>query len=201
MRWLLNTLPNADTFRLYNALFQGTNSNGISFYASHPMQKWLQRQHKVNPTNPMILCISGHLALIGRSFLQAVEQYTIAYELYPHDPLINMCLGIALIHRAMSRLEPSRQMQLLRGFSFLFRYHDLVCKEQEPEKEAEALYNLGRAFHQIGELNWSSVYYEKVLEREGEFYKCQAAYNMSLIYVSVGSPLLARQLLRKYCTI
>jgi general transcription factor 3C polypeptide 3 (transcription factor C subunit 4) len=165
------------------------------------MQKWLQRQQKMHPTNPMMLCISGHLALIGRSYLQAVECYTSAYELYPHDPLINMCLGIALIHRAMSRLEPNRQMQLLRGFSFLFRYHDLAGETNEPEKQAEALYNVGRAFHQIGELNWSSVYYEKVFEIEGDFYKSLAAYNMSLIYVSVGSPLLARQLLQKYCTI
>jgi tetratricopeptide (TPR) repeat protein len=200
MRWLLNTIPNSDTFRLYNALFQGTSSSGISFYASHPMQKWLQRQQKVNPTNPMILCISGHLALIGRSFLQAVELYTSAYELYPHDPLINMCLGVALIHRAMSRLEANRQMQLLRGFSFMFQYYELV-EDVGHEKRAEALYNLGRSFHQIGEVNWASVYYEWVLEGTGDFYKSQAAYNLSLIYVGVGSPLLARGVLRKYCSV
>lgn len=152
---------------------------------------------------------SGHCALLTRNFKNAVQMYAATQKMYPNDPLVNLCLGIALLSRAMVRLETMRQTQILQAFSFLFRYLDVSCScvdfpaSMRDEKEAEAFYNLGRAFHQIGDLNWATVYYERVLDMQaqGDHYKSFAAYNLSLIYVSVGSPILARSVLEKHCSI
>lgn len=80
------------------------------------------------------------------------------------DPLINLSLGIAFIHRAMNRQTDNRHLQIVqvggveahvavehltpfhsvKGFTFLFKYYDLKGGNEE------ACYNIARAFHQIG---------------------------------------------------
>jgi len=73
-----------------------------------------------------------------------LDAYMHAYRLCPESPLINFSLGRALITRAMQRSSSNRHLQIVQGFSLLFQYYKLKGKSQD------AMYNLGRAFHQIG---------------------------------------------------
>jgi len=88
----------------------------------------------------------------------------------------------------------------------------------------EALYNIARAYHQIGLNTLAAVYYEKALAIEEEDHpipklpyeagsctqedprpgycdvRREAAFNLHLIYKKSGATDLARRILKTYCT-
>ncbi|KAG9289720.1 hypothetical protein G9A89_014455 [Geosiphon pyriformis] len=173
--------------------------------------------------NVALLTLYGHILACARSYVSAIAYYLQSYELAPKDPLVNLCLGVAYLHRSMQRQTDNRQVQIIQGFNFLLKYYDLQTGSQEAE------YNLGRAYHQLGLYHMAVSYYKKVLElpslkeqlrqqRDKESsegidpsqetnkddytdLKREAAYNLSIIYIQSGSPGLAQILLKKYCTI
>ncbi|KAJ3085898.1 transcription factor TFIIIC subunit tfc4 [Quaeritorhiza haematococci] len=178
--------------------------------------------------SPLLLTLYGHILLCARSFTQAIAYYIRAYHISPEDPLINMSLGIAYLHRGMQRKSENRHMHIMQGFTFMFRYYELRGQNQE------ACYNVARAFHQIGLTHLAIPYYERVLAwgrqrppnpeddedrepmsenpsrsptppplplEESMDLRREAAYNLAMIYVGNGSPGLAQQLLRTHCTI
>ena len=55
-----------------------------------------------------------------------------------------MSLGIAYLHCAMQRKSDNRHQGIVQGFTFLHQYYKLRNENQE------ANFNLGRAYHQIG---------------------------------------------------
>lgn len=72
----------------------------------------------------------------------------------------------------------------------------------------ESDYNLARAFHhfskplqknhiyELGLYHLAIPYYEKVIKNKRQFVR-EAAYNLSAIYMSVGSPHLAKQVMKE----
>ena len=103
---------------------------------------------------------------------------------------MNLAKGIGYVSRVMSKFSYNRHEFVVVGFAFLFTYY------RNRANKAEANYNMGRAFQQIGLYHHSIHYYEAVLAHPspGQFRQL-AAYNLSRIYLHSGSPMLARKLL------
>ncbi|KAJ3022930.1 transcription factor TFIIIC subunit tfc4 [Thoreauomyces humboldtii] len=211
-RWFCAYQPlKNDVYRLYGALQTG-GSEVVSAYTMNSSLKYFKRQVKYmeeaakdNPAalNVMLLTLYGHLLQSGRSYFGAIAFYVKAYAVAPTDPMINLSLGIAHIHRSMQRKSDNRHMHIIQGVTCLMRYYELRGAT------SEASYNVARAFHQTGLTHLAIPYYEEVLSTSdehripegGQDMKREAAYNLSLIYVAIGSMGLAELLLRKYCTI
>ncbi|KAH1224349.1 General transcription factor 3C polypeptide 3 [Glycine max] len=164
---------------------------------------------------PPIL-ISGHQFTICSHHQDAARKYLEAYKLLPENPLVNLCVGTALINLALGLRLQNKHQCVVQGLAFL--YNNLrIC-----ENSQESLYNIARAFHHVGLVTLAVIYYEKVIamcERDYPIPKLpnensdiiethkpgycdlrrEAAYNLHLIYKKSGALDLARQVLRDYC--
>ncbi|KAK7341332.1 hypothetical protein VNO80_24258 [Phaseolus coccineus] len=166
---------------------------------------------------PPIL-ISGHQFTIFSHHQDAARKYLEAYKLLPENPLVNLCVGTALINLALGFRLQNKHQCLVQGLAFL--YNNLrIC-----ENSQESLYNIARAYHHVGLVTLAAVYYEKVIGiREKDYpipklpnenpdvienhkpgycdLRREAAYNLHLIYKKSGAIDLARQVLRDHCTL
>ncbi|KAH0882678.1 hypothetical protein HID58_058774 [Brassica napus] len=165
---------------------------------------------------PPIL-IAGHHFTVTSRHQDAAREYLEAYKLMPDSPLINLCVGAALINLALGFRLKNRHECLAQGFAFLYN-NIRICSNSQ-----ESLYNVARAYHHVGLVTHAASYYEKVLaiyEKEypmpkltnedpnvGEERKpvnCdlrkEAAHNLHLIYKHSGAFDLARQVLKDHCT-
>ncbi|ESQ35030.1 hypothetical protein EUTSA_v10006758mg [Eutrema salsugineum] len=165
---------------------------------------------------PPIL-IAGHHFTVTSRHQDAAREYLEAYKLMPDSPLINLCVGAALINLALGFRLKNRHECLAQGFAFL--YNNLrICSNSQ-----EALYNVARAYQHVGLVTLAASYYEKVLavyEKEYQMPKLpnedpnvaeerkpvncdlrkEAAHNLHLIYKHSGAFDLARQVLKDHCT-
>lgn len=73
-----------------------------------------------------------------------------AFALEPNDPLLCLLGCVASLGRATNRQVDNRNHTIVQGLSMLKSYARLRG-ENEPEVE----YNFGRAYHQMGALNFS----------------------------------------------
>ncbi|KAJ3129398.1 transcription factor TFIIIC subunit tfc4 [Nowakowskiella sp. JEL0407] len=238
LRLMSSREPCNEIYRLYNAVFGGLNAESIMSYASSTNVKYFKRMTQISETgvrskstqkatsssaatstnaypipveSNVLYTTMGGIWGAGRGYISAMNSYLKAYRHSPDEPLINLAIGISFLHRAMQRKTENRHLQILQGFTFLFRYRELRLYS------FESSYNIARAFHQIGLAHLAIPYYEEVLglnvtegrrkmaERglpeETESLAKEAAYNLSLLYMSVGSGLFAEKVLRDFCTI
>ncbi|KAF8404012.1 hypothetical protein HHK36_008888 [Tetracentron sinense] len=164
---------------------------------------------------PMI--IFGHQLTSISQHQAAAREYLEAYKLLPDSPLINLCVGTALINLALGFRLQNKHQCLTQGFAFL--YNNLRLSENSQE----ALYNIARAYQHVGLVSLAASYYEKVLAIHEKDYpipklpsehsglpenqkpgycnlRKEAAYNLHLIYKKSGALDLARQVLKDHCT-
>ncbi|TVU43258.1 hypothetical protein EJB05_09709 [Eragrostis curvula] len=175
------------------------------------------REGKADCVPPII--ISGHRFTALSQHQAAARDYLEAYKLEPENPLINLCIGTALINLALGFRLQNKNQCIVQGFAFLYKYLRLCGNKQE------ALYNIARAYHHIGLITLAAVYYEKALATEVkdlpipklpyESGSCaeqdlrpgycdvrrEAAFNLHLIYKKSGATDLARRILKTYCTV
>ncbi|KAF8102512.1 hypothetical protein N665_0198s0212 [Sinapis alba] len=165
---------------------------------------------------PPIL-IAGHHFTVTSRHQDAAREYLEAYKLIPDSPLINLCVGAALINLALGFRLKNRHECLAQGFAFLYN-NIRICSNSQ-----EALYNVARAYHHVGLVTLAASYYDKVLavyEKEYPMPKLpnedpnvaeerkpvncdlrkEAAHNLHLIYKHSGAFDLARQVLKDHCT-
>ncbi|XP_077231618.1 tetratricopeptide repeat (TPR)-containing protein [Tasmannia lanceolata] len=164
---------------------------------------------------PMI--ITGHQLTMICQHQAAAKEYLEAYKVQPENPLVNLCVGTALINLALGfRVQNKQHQCVVQGFAFLYNYLRLCQNSQE------ALYNVARAYHHVGLVTLAVTYYEKVLavcEKDYPIPKLpneassvpesqnpgycslhkEAAYNLHLIYKKSGAIDIARQILKDYC--
>ncbi|KAJ3380278.1 transcription factor TFIIIC subunit tfc4 [Entophlyctis sp. JEL0112] len=137
--------------------------------------------------------------------LYMLEYFLDAHRLAPDDPLVNLSLGISFLHWSMIRSVDNRHRRVLQAFTFLHKYEEL--RGSSPE----ALYNIGRAYHQLGLDHMAISYYEKVLacvegddvdgaKMRSKWPVKEAAYNMSLILNANGSSAYAQAILAQHLT-
>jgi general transcription factor 3C polypeptide 3 (transcription factor C subunit 4) len=117
----------------------------------------------------------------------AIQYYQKARKVFPDDPVINLCLGVSYLQKSTQKLQ-SRPDNILKAFAYLKHYQRVRgdC--------AESNYNIARALHGIGINHLAIKYYEKAL-KPLQGYEKAAAYNLSLIYMTTGSPQLAQRIL------
>ncbi|KAH9080567.1 TPR-like protein [Lactarius deliciosus] len=158
--------------------------------------------------NPTIFALYGHICLAGKSYQSAIFYLLHAYDYCPNDPMICLGLAIASMGRAMQRQSDNRHPPYSSGkeaMAFFTRYRKL--RQADTVESDEVEYNFGRAFQQLV----SPVkHYERVLEIVERKTKAnpediglarEAAYNLSLIYVTTGASALAEDLYRRWLTL
>ncbi|KAI9115356.1 hypothetical protein K1719_013675 [Acacia pycnantha] len=176
--------------------------------------RYMQGKH-VDSVPPIV--ISGHQLTLFSHHQDAARKYLEAYKLLPENPLINLCVGTALINLALGFRLQNKHQCILQGLAFL--YNNLKISENSQE----SLYNIARAYHHVGMVTLAALYYEKVLairEKDHPIPKLpdgnlnatenhqpgycdlrrEAAYNLHLIYKKSGALDLARQVLKDHCS-
>ncbi|GAB4839589.1 hypothetical protein Ancab_029112 [Ancistrocladus abbreviatus] len=173
----------------------------------------VERKDLVPPT-----IISGNQLTVISQHQAAAREYLEAYKLMPDNPLINLCVGTALVNLALGHRLQNKHQCVAQGLAFL--YNNLrLCGDSQ-----EAFYNIARAYHHVGLVSLAASYYEKVLTISVEDYplpelseedhrlmkdlkpgycdlRREAAYNLHLIYKKSGAVDLARQVLKDHCTL
>jgi hypothetical protein len=189
--------------RLFPALFKGVDLHfaGIgessNAFAHQNTLKQLKRiltkiEESGEPVDPHFYALLGHLLIASKLPASSLSYYE-KIDM-PSDPVLNLCLGIANLCRAFHKRE-TRQNRILVGLAYIKLYR------KNRVNSAEADFNTGRAFHQIGINNLALLYYQKAAQhKDGEFSRI-SAYNMHLIYISSGSTEMAQKVLKDYCTL
>ncbi|TFY64254.1 hypothetical protein EVJ58_g2743 [Rhodofomes roseus] len=158
--------------------------------------------------NPVNVAVYGQICLAAKSYQSALFYLLHAYDYCPDDPLICLCLAIASFGRAMQRQADNRNHLVTQGMAFLSRYRTIRGTHSEDVDEVE--FNFGRAFQQLGLHSLAVRHYERVLasveQKFAEDYQdCglarEAAYNLSLIYVTTGATSLAEKLYRRWLSL
>lgn len=152
--------------------------------------------------SPYLYYIYAVLLYSSRGFLSALQYLSFLERELPTDPMVNLLMGLAHMHRSMQRLTANRHFQLLHGLRYLYKYYDIRRSMYTEKEKQEADYNMGRAYHLIGLVSIATDYYNKVLENYNHTaLKKHAAYNSILIYQESGNTELANSLMEKYLSI
>ncbi|EWC46801.1 hypothetical protein DRE_04046 [Drechslerella stenobrocha 248] len=160
------------------------------------------------------LVLYAQIMLDGRSYTSSLHYLSRAYAVQENHPMIVFQIALAYLHRAMQRQSENRQYHILQGLVFLHRYYKLKSASADWFDRQEAEYNLGRAYHQVGLEHYAVGYYDKVVKMSEEWVnpgvdeetqaeeelkfesgdlKWEAAYNLQLLYHTVGSGDVARE--------
>jgi general transcription factor 3C polypeptide 3 (transcription factor C subunit 4) len=142
-----------------------------------------------------------------------IVYYLRAKALGVKDRLLDLCIGVAYLSRAMQRQANNRHKMILQGMTFLTEYYraeysfaETLSRAEAVERRVVAEYNMGRAFHQLGLTSYAVHYYEKVIELEGRMDErrertgllFEAVHNLSLIYCSSGNYAAAKEITERY---
>lgn len=178
--------------------------------------KFWMRLGRKDLVPPMII-YANQFTMISQHQV-AAREYLQAYKRMPENPLVNLCVGTALVNLALGFRLQNKHQCVAQGLAFLYNNLSLC------ENSQEALYNVARACHHVGLVSLAASYYEKVLairqedcplpklvkldadpRKQPEPGYCdlrrEAAYNLHLIYKKSGAVDLARQVLKDYCTL
>ncbi|KAJ4840532.1 hypothetical protein Tsubulata_027347 [Turnera subulata] len=198
----------------WNCYYKITSRLGKT-YSRHP--KFLRHMRAKHNTCVSPILISAHQFTIASHHQDAARDYLEAYKLLPESPLINLCVGTALINLTLGFRLQNKHQCLTQGLAFLYNNLRLT------ENSQEAMYNIARAYHHMGLVTLAASYYERVLATQEKDYpvpkllnessdisddmkpgycdlRREAAYNLHLIYKESGAFDLARQVLKNHCT-
>lgn len=143
---------------LYNSHYwNGLFICSIKLVAHAVTSRYASRIVERHPDCVPARLIAAHYHHISRSHRVALAEYLPLYIKNPNSPTTTLSIGLSYLNSVMSRTNPDRNYSVMQAFAFLFRYGDLRGWNQE------ALYNLGRAFHQLNLLNFAIHMYERAL--------------------------------------
>lgn len=176
-------------------------SEGNPFFANKEakyFKRVLQRieEHPIADIEPYIHlnAVYGHLFLCSRGYSTAIKFYLKALKHRPDDIVLNLCVGVAFIHRSQQKND-LRSENITRGLAFLQKYTQLKGECEE------SWYNMARAYQHFGLPHLAIPYYEKVLAVPNGNLGFSAGHNLAMLYVNSGSLHLAQDILKKHCTI
>ncbi|RPD58991.1 TPR-like protein [Lentinus tigrinus ALCF2SS1-7] len=168
----------------------------------------LEKSKLPTKPNPVNVAVYGQILLAARSYQSALFYLLQAYDNARDDAMVCLSLAIASVGRAMQRQSDNRHHLITQGMAFLTRYRELRGETAAGLDEVE--YNFGRVFHQLGLHSLAVRHYELVLEAAEKRTKIdpedvglarEAAYNLSLIYVTTGATPLAQALYRRWLSL
>ncbi|KAI0049823.1 TPR-like protein [Auriscalpium vulgare] len=158
--------------------------------------------------NPVFVAMYGQICMAAKSYQSALFYLLHAYDYCPHDPMVCLSLAIASMGRAMQRQADNRHNLIAQAMAFLTQYREL--RQGDPQGLDEVEFNFGRAFQQLGLHSLAVKHYERVLELTEARLKTspddfglarEAAYNLSLIFVTTGATSLAEGLYRRWLSL
>ena len=180
-------------------LFNKITTRVGNILANHGFLLRLLDKH---PQSVPLMLLVGHNCAMSGSHKLAIGEYFRAYRFMPNEPIISLCLGLSYLNLVMNRRTANRHLHVMQAFTFFYRYFELR------EGSQEAHFNLARAYHQLRLYHLATPYYKKVLEisdsnqiNPDEDLKCEAAYNLSLIYRESGNLTLVEYLVDKYLSV
>ncbi|KAJ3366869.1 transcription factor TFIIIC subunit tfc4 [Allomyces arbusculus] len=203
--------------RFAGALRKSMTPAEVEALGLHPGLTVQDETEAVWTAKPVLLTVYGHILSCAASYLPAAVHYLRAYALAPDDAMLNLTLGVAYLHRAMQRKSDNRHQKVAQGIAFLLRYAEISLAPPTAPAAGEpsdgdvppvfrqpstlVLYNLGRAFHQIGLVALATRYYRMALDDKSapQFHR-EAAYNLALVYTHSNAPRLAKEVMREYLT-
>jgi general transcription factor 3C polypeptide 3 (transcription factor C subunit 4) len=92
--------------------------------------KYLLRTREEKPDCVAPIIISGHRFTAISQHQSAARDYLEAYKLDPENPLINLCVGTALISLALGFRLQNKNQCIIQAFAFLYRYLRLCGDSQ-----------------------------------------------------------------------
>jgi general transcription factor 3C polypeptide 3 (transcription factor C subunit 4) len=199
---------NPDNNQLWNLLSMAMNN----IYLDLRHGKFCLRQFMRNPDIVPLAIFNGHNALMSGSYKHALGEYMCVFKEKPNNALIAFCLVITYLSLSCQKYISSKYLCLYQMIAFLQTYLELRGSCQE------AMYNIGRVFHQVNMLDKAVIFYKKALamddrprikplqEDPDEFdeifdVRREAAFNLALIYKNSQSPRLAHQVIKENFTI
>jgi len=170
---LSRTAQNGEESMPWDRFTEFSASGHRNTYASSftDVRSWVLRKLIRKPQSFGLIMLTGHFCVIASKYPLAFAEYLRGHRLAPNDPLPCLCSGVSYLSFAMSRTAVNRHDLVLKGFAFIQRYQRLrlstILPESDPldklAKRAEATYNLGRAFHQLGISHLAVEAYQKAL--------------------------------------
>ncbi len=170
------------------------------FYQDLRHNRFCIRLFIKNPENIALAYFNGHNALMSGSYKHALAEYVSVLKECPKDPFAAFSVALAFVHLASQKFTSNRHSIVIQLCAFLDLYLELRGECQE------SLYNVGRAFHQLGLVHNSVHFYRKALESNIEIdakdkqvfdLRREISYNLSLIYRNSGANDLALEVLRQ----
>ncbi|VEU22806.1 DEKNAAC103869 [Brettanomyces naardenensis] len=182
--------------KAYDALKDGKDVSGMAAITNRNVD--LAKNH------PLLNYIYASFLYFNKSYYSSLSYCLKLYHDFPNDPSLLFLLALSNLNRSTQRKTLNTNFQILQGLTFLLEYTKLK-DFNDPYQKMEALYNVGRAFHQLGLDNIAIGFYEKVLgmEVEDENYdlKRETAYNLCIIYNIHQNFRLAEEIMDKYLVV
>ncbi|KAF9039789.1 hypothetical protein BJ165DRAFT_1494100 [Panaeolus papilionaceus] len=77
--------------------------------------------------NPAIFAIYGRICIAAKSYQSAICKFYLlrAYDYYPNNPIVCLCLAVASIGRAMQRQSDDRHHAVVQAMAFMSQYRKL----------------------------------------------------------------------------
>lgn len=200
---------NPDIYQTWNLLSVAMSN----IYQDLRHGRFCMRQFQKNPELIPLAIFNGHNALMSGSYKQALDEYIQVFKERPNDPLAAFCVALTFLSLSCQRYVSSKYLCLFQMLAFLNVYLELRGNCQE------AMFNVGRVFHQMNMLDKAVIFYKKALaisdwERmssgndkiDDQFKEVfdvrrEAAFNLALIYKNSQSHELAYQVIRENFTI
>lgn len=162
------------------------------------------RNVDLSKKHPYLSYIYASLLYFNKSYYSALAYCVKLYPDFYKDPSLIFMLALSNLNRSTQRKTLNTNFQILQALTYLFEYVKLK-DFNDPYQKMEALYNVGRAFHQLELDNLAITFYEKVLKIEVEDesldLKREAAYNLYIIYNIHENHRLAEDIMDKYLVV
>ncbi|XP_077535333.1 general transcription factor 3C polypeptide 3 [Haemaphysalis longicornis] len=150
--------------------------------------------------------LNGHNALVSGTYKHALAEYVqlLQQPNQADNPLLLLCAGLCMVHIACQKFSARRHWMVVQAVAFLGKY-----RQARGLMTQEALYNVGRALHQMGLPHLASQLYRQALEQPPavpdmpEIFdlRREIAFNLSQLYLSSGNTELASSYISRYCII
>ncbi len=139
----------------------------------------------LSTNHPLLNYIYASLLYFNKSYYSALAYCVKLYKVFDKDPALLFLLALSNLNRSTQRKTLNTNFQILQGLTYLKEYAELKDMN-DPYQKMEVLYNIGRAFHQLGLDNIAISFYENVLKIEVDDknydLKIETAYNLYMIY-------------------
>lgn len=165
---------------------------------------YLRLLYKHENSVPLKL-LNGHNAFLSSNYGHALAEYTqLLKQVGEEEPMLLLCAGISLVHLATQRVSENQHWLATQAMAFLGRYLDARGSGCQ-----EALFNVGRALHELGLLHMALHMYQRALavppavQEMPEVFdlRREIAFNVSQLYLLGGNTELARWYIDRYCVV